>query len=110
MTQFQVRVLLDDRSARTLKSRMNVTVNFIAGQLDDALVVPTTAIISKDGKTGVLVPDARKGPIFQEVTPGQSLGEKTQVVSGLRSGEKIFSKLPPNLTIEDVLGDSNAFR
>lgn len=89
---------------------MNVTVNFIAGRLNDALVVPTTAIISKDGKTGVLIPDPNKGPTFQEVTPGQSLGDKTQIVSGLRSGEKIFSKLPPNLKIEDVLGESNAFR
>jgi HlyD family secretion protein len=110
ITQFQVRVLLEDRAARTLKSRMNVTVNFIAGRLKDALIVPTTAIISKDGKTGVLVPDPNKGPTFQEVTPGQSLGDKTQIVSGLRSGEKIFSKLPPNLKIEDVLGESNAFR
>lgn len=110
ITQFQVRVLLDDKAARTLKSRMNVTVNFIAGRLNDALVVPTTAIISKDGKTGVLVPDAKKGPTFQEVTPGQSLGDQTQIVSGLRSGEKIFNKLPPNLKIEDILGESNAFR
>lgn len=110
ITQFQVRVLLDDKAARTLKSRMNVTVNFIAGRLNDALVVPTTAIISKDGKTGVLVPDPKKGPIFREVTPGQSLGDKTQIVSGLQSGEKIFSKLPPSIKIEDVLGESNAFR
>jgi len=110
ITQFQVRVRLDDEAASTLKSRLNVTVNFIAGRLNDALVVPTTAIISKDGKTGVLIPDAKQGPIFREVTPGQSLGTQTQIVSGLRSGEKLFSKLPPNLKIEDVLGESNAFR
>jgi len=29
-----------------------------------------------------------------QVTQGQSLGDKTQIVSGLRSGKKIFSKLP----------------
>lgn len=110
ITQFQVRVRLDDEAVRTLRSRLNVTVNFIAGRLNDALVVPTTAIISKDGKTGILVPDAKKGPTFREATPGQSLGDRTQIVSGLHSGEKIFSKLPPNLKIEDVLGQSNAFR
>ncbi len=110
ITQFQVRVRLDNEAARTLKSRLNVTVNFIAGQLKEALVVPTTAIISKDGKTGILVPDAKKEPTFRAVIPGQSLGDKTQIVSGLSSGEKIFSKLPPNLKIEEVLGESNAFR
>lgn len=110
ITQFQVRVRLNNQAARTLKSRLNVTVNFIAGQLNGALVVPTTAIISKDGKTGILVPDAKKGPTFRAVIPGQSLGDKTQIVSGLSSGEKIFSKLPPNLKIEEVLGESNAFR
>jgi len=53
ITQFQVRVLLDERAAKT--SNPVLTVNFIAGRLNNALVVPTTAIISKDGKTGVLM-------------------------------------------------------
>lgn len=60
ITQFQVRVRLDDEAARTLKSRLNVTVNFVAGRVNGVLVVPTTALITRDGKTGVLVPDAKK--------------------------------------------------
>ncbi len=110
ITQFQVRVRLNDEAAYTLKSRLNVSVNFIAGQLKDALLIPTTAIISKDNKTGVLIPDPKKGPTYREVTTGQSLGEKTQVLSGLKSGEKIFGKLPPDLNIEEILGKSNDFR
>ncbi len=110
ITQFQVRVRLDDEAARTLKSRLNVTVNFIAGRLNDILVVPTTAIISKEGKTGVLIPDPKKGPVYKEVTTGQSLGDKTQIILGLRQGEKIFAKLPPDIKIEEILGQSNAFR
>jgi len=63
---------------------MNVTVNFIAGRLNNALVVPTTAIISKDG-TGVLVPDAKKGPTFQEVTRDRAweTGHKSSLVCAL---------------------------
>jgi len=109
ITQFQVRVRLDDTAAKTLKSRLNVSVNFIAGKLNDITVVPTTAIISKDGKTGVLVPDPKKGPTYREVTTGQSLGDKTQILKGLKVGESVFSKLPPDVNLEELLGKSNAF-
>ncbi|AGY59956.1 efflux RND transporter periplasmic adaptor subunit [Gloeobacter kilaueensis] len=107
ITQFQVRIRLDDEAARTLKSRLNVTVNFIAGHLSDVLVVPTTALITRDGKTGVLVPDLKKGPTYRQVTVGQSLGDKTQILSGLKPGEKLFAKLPPDVNIEELLGKSN---
>jgi HlyD family secretion protein len=111
ITQFQVRVQLDDEAAKTLKSRLNVTVNFIAGQIKDALVVPTPAVITnKEGKTGVLVPDPKKGPIFRPVISGQNLGDKTQIVSGVKVGEQVFSKLPPDFNIEEISGSSNAFR
>ncbi|WP_287129916.1 efflux RND transporter periplasmic adaptor subunit [Candidatus Cyanaurora vandensis] len=110
ITQFQVRVQLDDFAARTLKSRLNVSVNFIAGKLNKALVVPTTAIISKDGKTGILVPDLKKGPTYREVTTGQSLGDKTQILKGLKKGEQVFAKLPPDVNLEELLGKSNAFQ
>ncbi len=110
ITQFQVRIRLDDKAASTLKSRLNVSVNFIAGQLKNVLVVPTTAVISNSGKTGVLVPDVKKGPTFQEVKTGQNLGDKTQILSGLKAGDRIFGKLPPDVNIEEILGKSNAFR
>jgi len=110
ITQFQVRVSLDDYAARKLKSRLNVSVSFIAGTLKNILAVPTTAVISKDGKTGVLVPDPKKGPIYQEVTTGQSLGDKTQILSGLKKGDTVFAKLPPDVNIEEILGKSNAFK
>lgn len=109
ITQFQVRVRLNDEAARTLKSRLNVTVNFIAGHLDDVLVVPTTAVITREGKAGVLVNDLKKGPIFKEVGTGLSLGDKTQIISGLKKGDKIFGKLPPDVNIEEILGKSNSF-
>jgi HlyD family secretion protein len=111
ITQFQVRVQLDNEAAKTLKSRLNVSVNFVAGQIKEALVVPTSAVITnKEGKTGVLAPDAQKGPIFRPVISGQNLGNKTQIVSGLKAGEQVFSKLPPNFNIEEISGSSNAFR
>jgi HlyD family secretion protein len=108
ITQFQVRVQLDDEAAKTLKSRLNVNVNFIAGQIKEALVVPSAAVITnKEGKTGILVPDEKKGPIFRPVVSGQTLGDKIQIVSGLKAGEKIFSKLPPGFNIEEISGTTN---
>jgi HlyD family secretion protein len=108
ITQFQVRVQLNDEAAKTLKSRLNVSVNFIAGQIKEALVVPSAAVITnKEGKTGILVPDEKKGPIFRPVVSGQTLGDKIQIVSGLKAGEKIFSKLPPGFNIEEISGTTN---
>ncbi|MGA7937083.1 MAG: efflux RND transporter periplasmic adaptor subunit [Kovacikia sp.] len=111
ITQFQVRVQLNDEAAKTLKSRLNVTVNFIAGEIKDTLAVPTAAVITnKAGKTGVLVPDPKKGPVFREVISGQNLGDKTQIVSGLKEGAQIFTKVPPDFNIEEISGSRNAFR
>ncbi len=108
ITQFQVRIQLDDEAAKILKSRLNVTVNFIAGQIKEALVVPAAAVITnKEGKTGILVPDAEKGPIWRAVASGQTLGDKIQIVTGLKEGEKIFSKLPPGFNIEEISGTTN---
>jgi HlyD family secretion protein len=109
ITQFQVRVQLDDEAAKTLKSRLNVSVNFIAGQIKEALVVPSSAVITnKEGKTGILFPDAQKGPVFRPVVSGQNLGDKTQIVSGLKAGEQVFSKLPPDFNIDEISGNSDA--
>ncbi len=110
ITQFQVRVSLNDQAAQTLRSGLNVSLSFIAGSLNDILVIPTTAIISKEGKTGVLVPDLKEGPTYKEVTTGQSLGDKTQILKGLKLNDALYSKLPPGVNLEELLGKSNAFR
>ncbi|MGK7957783.1 MAG: efflux transporter periplasmic adaptor subunit, partial [Crocosphaera sp.] len=57
-------------------------------------VVPTVAIVTKNGETGVMVADENDKPQFQSVTIGQVLEEKTQILSGLTPGERVFIDLP----------------
>ncbi|HAC65759.1 MAG TPA: efflux transporter periplasmic adaptor subunit [Cyanothece sp. UBA12306] len=77
-----------------LKSKMNVDVTFFGKPIDDALVIPTVAIVSQEGETGVMVPDAENNPDFKPVTIGLVLDDKTQILSGLEPGEKVFIDLP----------------
>jgi HlyD family secretion protein len=93
VTSFEVRIgLVTGRDK--LKSKMNVDVTFVGQQLDNALVVPTVAIVTREGKSGVLVPDAANKPSFKPVSIGLVLDDKTQILSGLEAGEKVFIDLP----------------
>ncbi|MBW4486373.1 MAG: efflux RND transporter periplasmic adaptor subunit [Trichocoleus desertorum ATA4-8-CV12] len=100
VTSFQVRVALVTGKDQ-LRSGMNVDLTFLGKQLDQALVVPTVAIVTKEGETGVLVTDAENQPTFKPVTIGPTIGNQTQVLEGLAAGEKVFVELPENKKLED---------
>lgn len=94
VTSFEVKIDILSGQEKLL-SKMNVEVNFIGEKVDNALVVPTVAIVTEKGKTGVMIPDEKNEPKFQPVTIGLSVDDKTQVLSGLFSGQRIFIDLPP---------------
>nr|WP_290227387.1 efflux RND transporter periplasmic adaptor subunit [Trichocoleus desertorum] len=100
VTSFQVRVALVTGKDK-LRSGMNVDLTFLGKQLDQALVVPTVAIVTKEGETGVLVTDDKNQPTFKPVTIGPTIGNQTQVLEGLEAGEKVFVELPENKKLED---------
>ncbi|ACB52338.1 unknown [Crocosphaera subtropica ATCC 51142] len=93
VTSFEVTIALMEGQDKLL-SRMNVDVNFLGQEINDALVVPTVAIVTKNGETGVMVADENEKPKFKPVTIGQVLDEKTQILSGLTPGERVFIDLP----------------
>ncbi|MDJ0598978.1 MAG: efflux RND transporter periplasmic adaptor subunit [Crocosphaera sp.] len=93
VTSFEVTIALVTGRDKLL-SRMNVDVNFLGEEITDALVVPTVAIVTKNGETGVMVADENNKPQFKPVTIGQVLDEKTQILSGLTTGERVFIDLP----------------
>ncbi|MBD3881477.1 efflux RND transporter periplasmic adaptor subunit [Phormidium tenue FACHB-886] len=97
VTSFQVRITLTKGQDKLL-SGMNVDTVFLGNAIDSAVVVPTVAIVTQDGKTGVLVPDAESQPQFRPVTLGIAVGDQTQVLEGLQPGEKVFTDIPPNST------------
>ena len=93
VTSFQVRVALVT-GQKELRSGMNVDLTFLGEQVSNALVVPTVAIVTQDGKTGVMVPDVDDKPKFKLVTIGPTIQNQTQVLDGLKQGERVFIDLP----------------
>ncbi len=94
VTSFEVTIAIGPTGQEKLLSRMNVDVKFLGQEISDALVVPTVSIVTKNGETGVMVADENEKPQFKPVTIGQVLDEKTQILSGLSSGERVFIDLP----------------
>jgi HlyD family secretion protein len=101
VTLFQVRIeLLTGKEV--LRSNMNVTVAFIGDQLTDALVVPTVAIVTQAGESGVLVPGERDRIRFRPVTLGSQVGDQIQILAGVTQGDRVFVDLPPGKTLENL--------
>ena len=95
VTSFQVRIELTSGQEQLL-SGMNVDVTFLGDELQNALVVPTVAIVTREGETGVLVPDETNAPEFRPVTLGTAVGNQTQILEGLEPGDRVFTDIPPN--------------
>lgn len=93
VTSFQVRVTLETGKDK-LQSGMNTDLRFIGQVIDTALVVPTVAIVTQNGKTGLLVADEKGKPKFQPVTIGTTVDNQTQILSGVKIGDRVFVKQP----------------
>ncbi len=100
VTSFQVRIALITGQEQ-LKSGMNVDLTIVGAAVQDALVVPTAAIVTnKQGQTGVLIPDEKKQAQFRPVEIGSAIQDKTQIVSGVENGDRIFLSPPPNYKLD----------
>ncbi len=102
VTLFEVRLHIDS-GIDQLQSGMNVDLTFLGDRLDNALVVPTVAIVMKKGETGVLIPNEKNQPTFQAVTIGPTIGNQIQILDGLQAEQKVFINLPEGQKMEDIL-------
>ncbi|BAY50761.1 hypothetical protein NIES2134_116630 [Thermostichus vulcanus NIES-2134] len=96
VTFFQVRVSLQTGREK-LRSGMNVNLDFLGQKINNALLVPTVAIAVERGQTGVYVVGADQQPKFRPVTIGSSWQDQTQIISGVRVGERVFIDFPERL-------------
>ena len=94
VTSFEVKLQLDD-PAPELRIGMTADIDFQTGTLQARTVVPTVAIVTEDGRPGVLLVGKRQEPTFQPVELGASSGKDTQILTGLESGTRVFIDLPP---------------
>jgi RND family efflux transporter MFP subunit len=74
-----------------LKPGMYARARFTVERHDNALVVPTAAIVDIEGKIGVWMPGEGDTATFTPVTLGIEQEEFTEVISGVTDGQKVIS-------------------
>ncbi|MGJ5674007.1 MAG: efflux RND transporter periplasmic adaptor subunit [Nostochopsis sp.] len=97
VTSFEVKIALGETAQQLLKSGMNVEVEFLVGQLNNAIVVPSVAIVKEEKGAGVYVMDKDKKPVFKPIEFGTTVGDRTEVKSGLRGNEQVLISFPPGM-------------
>lgn len=96
VTSFEVKVTILSDSRNQLKSGMNVDAQFQVERLNNALVVPTAAVVRRNNSTGVLVIGLDNLPVFVPVEIGVTVENLTEIRWGLNGGEKVLLGLPRN--------------
>ncbi|WP_287128049.1 efflux RND transporter periplasmic adaptor subunit [Candidatus Cyanaurora vandensis] len=91
VTSFEVKVALP--AVTPLRSGMNADLEFQVGRLQQALMVPTVAIVRQEQKTGVYV-QAGEEPRFVTITTGATVDTRTQVLTGLQAGQQVYISFP----------------
>lgn len=92
VTNFEVKASIDD-AQNPMQAGMNVNVKFDVGQINNALVIPTVAIVRQAEGTGVLLAGQGR-PRFQKITTGATVDDKTVVESGLQEGDRVLISFP----------------
>ena len=81
--------------AKKLRIGMTADISFQTGRSKERTLVPTVAIVTENGKSGVLLVDDQQKPSFQGVELGNSSGDQTAILKGLDAGTRVFIDLPP---------------
>lgn len=97
VTSFEAKISLDEAAQQLLKVGMNVEVEFQVGQLNHAILVPSAAIVRQQSGTGVYVMGQDKKPVFKPLEIGTTVGERTEVKSGLTGNEQVLISFPPGM-------------
>ena len=91
---FEVELTLIDPPP-SLRIGMTADVNFQTGRTPESTLVPTVAIVTEKGQSGVLLVGKDDEPTFQPVQLGASSGDKSAILSGVKPGTRVFIDLPP---------------
>ena len=78
-----------------IKIGMTADLEFIVEDNEEKILVPTVAIVTKNGEKGILKVDENNFPKFEKIEIGISSGKQTAIIDGLEPGEQIFINIPP---------------
>ncbi len=94
VTSFGVKVTLEGNAAEELKAGMNISADFQVGNLQNVITVPTIAVTRQNNQTGVFVGAPGQPPKFVAITTGVTVGDRTEVKTGLTGSEHILPNNP----------------
>ncbi|MCP6762173.1 MAG: efflux RND transporter periplasmic adaptor subunit [Fischerella sp. CENA71] len=97
VTSFEVKIALEETAQQLLKAGMNVEVEFQIGQLNHAIMVPSVAIVRQENGAGVYAIAQDKKPIFKPIELGTTVGDRTEVKSGLTGNEQVLISFPSHM-------------
>lgn len=106
VTLFQIRVQIETGEDK-LRSGLNVDLTFLGDDVPNALIVPTVAIVTEKGNTGVLVPDNKNKPQFRPVVVGSQIKNQTQIIEGVKQGDRIFLNPPKEYQMQKLMEKQN---
>lgn len=86
----KVRIVLPNKQ-RLLVPGMFASVRFESGARQDVLQIPTEAVIRTGQRSVVMVDTGPQGYVTTEIRTGQEVDGITEVVSGLRAGQKVVT-------------------
>ncbi|HEY9630381.1 MAG TPA: efflux RND transporter periplasmic adaptor subunit [Coleofasciculaceae cyanobacterium] len=95
VTSFDIKIDILSDKQRLLRPGMNVDVEFKAGELANVLTVPTVAIVRQQQGEGVMIM-TESGPQFTPIKTGATVGNETEVRSGLEDNQQILLSAPPS--------------
>lgn len=98
VTSFEVKISLEPAAQQLLKSGMSVEAEIQVGQLNQAMTAPAAAIVrQQDGSTSVYVVDQDQQLVLKSIQIGTTLGDRTEVKSGLTGHEQVLISFPPGM-------------
>jgi macrolide-specific efflux system membrane fusion protein len=85
--------VLPDSIPEFMRSGMTTNIDFLLGQSDPVVLVPSSALNVKEGKTFVKKKDSsREGSTDLEIKTGRSEGEFVEVIAGLSQSDIVLVK------------------
>ena len=94
VTSFEVKLQLLNPPPE-LRIGMTADIDFNTGTLAPRTLIPTVAVVTEQGRPGVLLVGPGRQPTFQAVSLGASSGKDTQILEGVKPGTRVFIDLPP---------------
>ncbi len=94
VTSFEVTLSLISTQT-PLRIGMTADIEFKTGKTSINTLVPTVAIVTRNGVPGLLLVGEKNQPEFTKIELGPSSGSQTSVLKGVNPGDQIFIDLPP---------------